>query len=41
MANEIQDALAYDPMGLPTGRWGETDIPAALRREVVVSISWR
>ena len=39
--NEIQQALAHDPMGLPTVRWGETDIPAALRREVVVSISWR
>ena len=41
VANEIQQALAHDPMGLPTVRWGETDIPAALRRELVVSISWR
>ena len=41
VANEIQQALAHDPMGLPTVGWGETDIPPALRREVVVSISWR
>ena len=39
--NEIQGALAYDPMGLLTVGWGETDLPPTLRREVVVSISWR
>ena len=39
VANEIQQALAYDHTGIPTVRWSETDIPASLRRKVVVSIS--
>lgn len=39
VANEIQGALAYDHTGIPTVRWEETDIPASLRRNIVVSIS--
>jgi hypothetical protein len=39
VANEIQGALAYDHTGIPTVRWAETDIPASLRRNIVVRIS--
>jgi len=37
VANEIQDALAYDPDGSIRVRWEEVDIPASLRRRNLVS----
>jgi hypothetical protein len=39
VANEIQQALAYDPTGIPTVRWAETGIPSSLRKKLVVRIS--
>ena len=39
VANEIQDALAYDLDGSIRVRWEEVDIPASLRRRIVVSHS--
>ena len=36
--NEIQGALSYDHTGIPTVRWADTDIPASLRRKLVVRI---
>ena len=38
VANAIQGALAYDHTGIPTVRWADTDIPASLRRKLVVRI---
>jgi hypothetical protein len=38
VANSIQGALAYDHTGIPTVRWADTDIPASLRRKLVVRI---
>ena len=39
VANEIQDALAYGADGSIRVRWEEVDIPASLRRRIVVSHS--
>ena len=36
--NAIQGALSYDHTGIPTVRWADTDIPASLRRKLVVRI---
>jgi hypothetical protein len=36
VANEIEGALAYHPDGTIGVRWEEVDIPASLRRKVVV-----
>ena len=36
--NAIQGALSYDHTGIPTVRWADTDIPASLRRNIVVRI---
>ena len=39
IANAIQAALVYDSSGYLTVRWEEADIPASLRKHIVVSQS--